>query len=464
MELIILPLLEVAITLAVAMASLAANLIVLIGNLAVLIFECIGAVLGFGIAASSSGSKGNLSQEQITARRKKLRRWGLRILAGASGLLFIILSSIAVANSFYFEPLSRWMFGHLEKRAGISMTFDKAEGSLWSGDFRFKNLRAVRTAHVQSIFDIKVEYAAVDISMSDLIWQNIVIDSLKVEGVEGFHKQLAKGDKKLKPRRSFEINNINLGGINLNYENLTLAEPLEAAFELNILQAESVASRTFVADLLFKSNASGSFNGVKFNISNDKGPNKSYTSSWRSDDLPVAGLASSIGGPFNWFESGRVDIKVDNQSGGARKGTEMNWSLVFRDFEAKAPADASPAVKLWAVPLVAYLNGKNDRLDLGFKFKLSEEDMEFASTDDLRGLILKMVGENFREKMAEAGKKLREDSLKSLDAINSGKWKSKPAAGDRQTVSDSEENKDEKKGGLRSILKKRPDKAAAPES
>lgn len=37
-----------------------------------------------------------------------MRRWTLRISAGAAGLLLFLLAALAVANTFFFDSLAGW--------------------------------------------------------------------------------------------------------------------------------------------------------------------------------------------------------------------------------------------------------------------------------------------------------------------------------------------------------------------
>jgi len=394
--------------LVVSILSLAANLgaVVMVTLVYVLI---LAGNLVFGLALGTE------------AKRARAKRWTLRVTAGAAVLLVVALAALAAANAFFFDSLTGWVFGQLDKRAGISLTFDRAEGSLWSGRFHFRNLQARRVDHPQSVFDFRVDSAEVDISMGDLVRRKIVFDRLVVAGVDGSFEQLAKAgpgtagqkQKGLKPKRSFVINNFDLEKVTVNYRNQTLARPLAAELKLDHLRAEAVSSRTLVADLMFRSQAAGSFEGVPFSIVNEKRSGDFYQTAWRCDNLTVGALAAMVGGPFTWFESGRVDLLVDNQS---RPGREvvMDWNLIFRDFKAQTPAEASPAVKIWAAPVVAYINSKSDDLELGFSFKLSPGELEFASTEDLRDLVLKLVGDSFKDQLAALGQKVKTDTVKSL--------------------------------------------------
>lgn len=416
MEVIILAIVELAVLLGAVVLPVCLDLLVLVGNLLIMLFAWIASALGLG-GSKTAGAKE--VPALVAARRAKVKRWTLRISAGAAGLMLVLLAALAVANTFFFESLTGWAFGQAEKRAGISLTYGQVEGSLWTGRFSFRDLAARRLDHPRSTFDFRVEAAEVDISMSRLLLRKVVFDRLQVAGVEGRFEQLTKAEpaapgpkkKGLKPRRSFVINNFDLDGVTVAYHNRTLTRPLAAELKLDHLRAEVISSRSIAADLLFRSNAAGSFDGVAFSIVNDKRRDSSR-STWQCDNLTVGALAALMGAPFDWFEGGRVDVRVNNQSL-AGKGVIMDWNLTFRDFQIQAPAGSSPAVKAWATPVTAYLNSKSDDLDLGFTFKLSPDDLEFASTEDLRELVMKMAGDNFKEKLTELGRKAKDEAVES---------------------------------------------------
>lgn len=417
MEILILAIVELAGLLATVILPLCLDLLVLAGNLLALLFGVVASALGLDTPKIGRTKE---VPARVAARRAKVKRWILRISAGAAGLLLILLTALAVANAFFFESLTGWAFGQAEKRAGISLAYGRVEGSLWTGRFSFRDLAARRLDHPRSVFDFRVDAAEVDISMRDLLRQKVVFDRLKVAGVEGSFEQLtkaepaAKGSKKkgLKPRRSFVINNFDLDGVTVHYRDQTLTRPRTAEFKLDHLRAEAISSRTVAADLLFRSNAAGSFDGVAFSIVNDKRTAASRTT-WTGDNLTVGALAAILGGPFDWFEEGRVDIRVDNQ-GLAEQGVTMDWNLTFRDFQVQAPAGTSPAVMAWSGPVTTYLNSKSDDLDLGFTFKLSPGELEFASTEDLRELVRQMVGYKLMEELTELGRKAKDRATENF--------------------------------------------------
>lgn len=197
----------------------------------------------------------------------------------------------------------------MEKRAGISLTYGRVEGSLWTGRFSFRDLAARRLEHPRSVFDFRVNTAEVDISMSDLLRRKVVFEHLKVAGVEGSFERLAKAEpaawspKKpgLKPRGRFVINNFNLQDLSVDYRDQSLSRPLSTKLKLDYLLAEALSSRGVITDLLFRSNAAGSIDGTAFSLVNDKRADSSR-SAWTCDNLSVGALAALMGSPFNWFE------------------------------------------------------------------------------------------------------------------------------------------------------------------
>ncbi len=388
MELILLAALELVIPMAMFAMSLTVNVLALLVDLAVLIGSF------WNRTGNSPVTKADADSERAAARSRKRKRRTLQVLAGASGLLVILVAAAAVANIFYFESLTRWMFSHLEKRAGVTLDFEKVSGSFWTGDFRFTNLTARRADHPGSVFNFRVASAEVDISIRDLLWRNIVFDHLKVSGVDGAFEKRGRSPNRLKPRRAFTLNDFELTGANLAYANATLARPFKGQLKLDHLRSTSLASDSFIGGLFFRSNAAGSFNGVAFSIVNRKIPRGGFQTTWVCGDMPVGALASLLGGPFAWFESGRVDLRVDNRSRpGGKVDVVMDWNLVFRDFKAQIPAQASPAAKMGMTPLVTYINGRGERWDLGFRVDIKPDDLKFASTDDLSALIVELVGQ-----------------------------------------------------------------------
>lgn len=427
MELLALALIELVVPLATAALALFANLVILLADLAALAAASFSGFLERRRnCRKEAGEIAAASERQ--AQRPRRKRWAIRILTAASALLLILLSAAAVANLFFFDSLTRWAFGQLEKRAGISISFERAEGSFWKGEFAFVNLKAARSGHPVSDFELKVNTVELDVSMGDLVRQNIVFDSLTIEGVEGLFEQKVKGGRRGRekknrlPRRGFELNNFSLENLSLDYANFSAPREFRAELKLDYFRSDSIAGDSFVSDLLFKANASGSLNGLAFSLINDKRAGEPFKSIWLCRDMPVTDLAALMGGPFDWFESGLADLAVANrQLSEGEPGKLMEWKLSLRDFQVRPPADSSAATRISAAPLINYLNRKSDGLELGFSVEIKDDDLKFASTADLSELLIRLAGESFKESLTRAATKFRALGQGFTDRLKEGR-------------------------------------------
>lgn len=340
------------------------------------------------------------------------RPWGRRLLIAASSLLLIVLTATITADRFFFEPAARWMFSLVEKRTGLTVVFDRAEGSLLAGQFRFTNLRAGHDALTHSILDLTIGQAEIDISLIELITRKIGIGSPKSGGDDG----------NIKPERVFVINSLSLDGVKLNYTLPPFPGSQSGEMNLDHLRAGPVSSDYFIRDILFRGQVSGSVNGQKFNMVNQDRPDGEFISGWRSDNVPIGSLASLVGGPLSWIESGLVDIAVDNQ--GRRDGEAaimMNWRLAFHDLKARTPDEASLTARMRAAAFAAYVNSKGGNFDLSFPVEVGPEGIKFAGADELSALILSKVKAGLKELGAEKVKTLEGPAGQILETLKQDK-------------------------------------------
>jgi len=392
MELFFLGLLELAAPLATAALYLMIGLLLMLADLVVL--------LNGRMINKKDGPEKNDSVTGRNLRRQKRMRLAKRVLAAAAALVLVIVSAAVVADRFYHESLTRWMLGRLEGRAGVIVDFARVEGSFFSGEFKFTDLRFRRAEHPLSVFDLKVKLTEVDLSMKSLIRRKIVFDRLNISEVSGFFEQTGRAQKGLRARRPFQLHNFSLTDLKLDYRSRVLSKNIGGTLILDFWRSDILNSDLFIAGLFFSSNLSGSFEGQSFSVSNTYlTVEKKYKSVWSCEDISTEALASVMGWPFTWFESGRVDVAVVNQAANDDSAlVEMDWNLVFRDFKAHIPGESIYRIgaDFWAWPAVNYMNSKKDRLDLGFKAKIRPDDLKFATTDDLSQIVIELVVENFK--------------------------------------------------------------------
>ena len=386
MEPLVLGILALALPLLMIVTGLAIN------SLALLLGGFLRLTIG---RKKSSPVTDSQEPENQTSQSAQLRKRPTGFMKLCAGLLSLMLVSLALGNAFFFEQMNRWALNKVENRAGLIINFDSAQGSLWTGTFRFQGLTASRADHPKGVFDFKVDSIAVDISMRDLIRHKIVFEEISVTGVTGSLEQREKTPKTEKPdikkkRRAFMIRQLNLADIRLDYHSLASAIPVKTAFHLEHLQAAPLSSRFLICDLLFGAQAKGSINGLDFVINNQP-TEDGRASTWRCANLSLPLLSSVLGGPFQWFTEGEVNVLVENNY--RQSELEMNWGLVMQNFKMVTPKGTSALMKASLGPVMTYMNSKNEHLDLTLRISLTPDDLSFASTTDLVDLIRTALGQ-----------------------------------------------------------------------
>lgn len=397
MELLLFAIIELFVPLCVFAILALIDAVVCAVNLVAAVFDLLP-LLAKNRSASPNGSD--------TAPTTAGKIWPRRIAWATGIILALLLLTVAVANSFFFADVVNVITRQVTKRTGIQISFREVTGSFWTGTFHFTGLSVARRSHPQSTFAITADKADVDISVTSLPWQRIVVDSLDLQGIRGDWEKLARADK-FTPRRPFRIENFRLADMRVRYAN-RIAAPDAEPLTVNITSMRStlLRSKWLAFDLLFLSNIDGTIDETAFQVVTDHVSDSRYMTRWRSDGMPVAQLKTLVGGPFRIFEKGLVDISIENRLTLKPENTmDMDWSLVIRDFKAKVPSGSSFKAKAALTPVVLYLNRKKERFELAFSYKWNEKEkkIEASSSDDLDDIL--DLGKRMLGTLADAAKK-----------------------------------------------------------
>ena len=296
--------------------------------------------------------------------RRRLRYTFLAVFAVATiGLLLV--------NFVFFESTLRFALGRVEASRGIKVTFNAASGNLFTGEFAVEGLRAVRQASETTKFDLRVEQATADVEMTSLLSPTKTVESLAVSGIRG---RIDRIGKKTRPHRRvkkrFEVNDLSVKDVQVEFLNRVTARKLSAGVTVYSLSGRPVRSRLLVFDILFRSNVTGRIGGRPFLV---EAMDSQQMTSWKVDHLPVAILATFVGGPLVWLTDGQVDIDVRStwlrDTGG---DIALHWKTVFENLKAEVPSDASLKTRLFWTPVVAYMNQRSRRMPLEFDVKFGE--------------------------------------------------------------------------------------------
>lgn len=343
--------------------------------------------------------------QPVPAKRKRhlafrIAQWGA---VTCVAVLLFLLVLVTVVNAFFFESILRYSLRNAESRTKISVDFDKASGSLWTGRVKLDNVVIRRPKHSISQFDLKGETVELDLSVTKLLRWSFVFESVRISGFEGKWEQVGKSVQ-LKPRRNFRIDRLTMEDIRFDYVDRTAEKPFQATLVLDSLESAPLRSNLAMFDVLFRTKAAGNVNGIPFVIDSEKG--KHF---FRMNDVPIR-LFSPYVGLFEWFDSGNVDILVENRF--EEKNVTMHWSLTFRDFHARAPEGTPLKVKAAMLPLTGYLNNKSQRLPLEFELEKGENEFRFKSSTELSDSVRTVLGDKIMDGLKKIMDRFKKDDDK----------------------------------------------------
>ena len=418
MELLIMALGEMIVTMMMAVILLVINATVAIISLVFFVLEaCFCFFIGTRKAVALSSLQTNRAAESTTGvdsetetspkklPKKKTRIHNIAVWIGSIclSLLIIGLCIVAVLNAFFFESTTRFILRQVEARTKIAITFEKAEGNLWSGRLHLRNFTVSRKEHHVSCFDLAGKSLDLDISATSLLSQDVLIESLAVSSVHGSWEQVGRSDS-LKSRRTFHITHLAFNDVQLEFTDKTRGKaPFHARLQLQHLESSPLRSDWAMFDLFFRSRGTGTVNGVLFTLNSKEG--KHF---FVMNDMPVDLLKYSMKGTFDWFETGRVDLKMDNRF--EHDGIDVSLGMVFHDFHVEVPEDASLKIRAMTLPLVAFMNSKSERLPLELELQLQEDQFRLNSADDLNDFAQIVLGEKIMDQLKKLGDFLSKDN------------------------------------------------------
>ncbi|MCY2990115.1 MAG: hypothetical protein NTY19_19915 [Planctomycetota bacterium] len=318
-------------------------------------------------------------------RRNPWRATARWIGIGGASLLVVLLIALTVANWLFFDDLVRWQLARAGRKTGITVVFDSASGSLWTGVMELHEVKVNRTTNEASHFDLSVRKLSVDLAMLDLLFLKPVFEQVEVQGLRGTYDRVGLPEK-LPAHRPFRLGRLEVRDAVIRVSDHTRPRNVQAQLQVDSLVAEPLRSDWAVFDLLFRCNAAGRIDGRDFSISTREIPTGRETR-WRGDGLPVQLLAAHVGGPLEWIKSGDLDVTVtDRWQLGEQTRIDMHWKLVLQDIQAEVPGDASRTTRAVAKPAVAFLNKHALRLPLEFEVAIDRERFRFAASPQAAGL------------------------------------------------------------------------------
>ena len=380
------------------------------------LFVLIGAIIEFLIFFRIYKNNRGKEVEQIVKAHKKACPFPFRLVLAIAQYGFLIFVFLIITiNLFFFEPTVRSLAAQIAQKKGMEFSFTAAQGNLFSGTLVLDRLTVKSSKGTKADFDVEAKSVALDVNVFSLLSSAIIIERLRVDGVAGDISMKARdptalpspaqqqADEPLKPRKAFVIKDLSIRSLDVKLYNRE-REPLSLVLES--LESQPFRSQYAIFDTFFRSNIQGTLEGKTLSITSREIPNGRETE-WSLEDFPVAAIgAFTDKAPLNWFTSGRLTAQVkDRWQDGDHPEITMDWSLLFEDARVEAPAEASLLSKTMALPLINYINGKTEPVDLKFSLRLNERQFESASSLDAAGLWDATVAGLLQSLAVKAGEK-----------------------------------------------------------
>ena len=380
------------------------------------LFVLIGAIIEFLIFFRIYKNNRGKEVEQIVKAHKKACPFPFRLVLAIAQYGFLIFVFLIITiNLFFFEPTVRSLAAQIAQKKGMEFSFTAAQGNLFSGTLVLDGLTVKSSKGTKADFDVEAKSVALDVNVFSLLSSAIIIERLRVDGVAGDISMKARdptalpspaqqqADEPLKPRKAFVIKDLSIRSLDVKLYNRE-REPLSLVLES--LESQPFRSQYAIFDTFFRSNIQGTLEGKTLSITSREIPNGRETE-WSLEDFPVAAIgAFTDKAPLNWFTSGRLTAQVkDRWQDGDHPEITMDWSLLFEDARVEAPAEASLLSKTMALPLINYINGKTEPVDLKFSLRLNERQFESASSLDAAGLWDATVAGLLQSLAVKAGEK-----------------------------------------------------------
>jgi len=331
-------------------------------------------------------------------RGRTLFRWVQRALVATLG---VTLLGLGLANFFLLDGIVAWVTRRVELRTGTAITYAGMEGNLFTGAFRFSDIRVKRTTDDRAAFDLRVDHVAADLSVWAFLRGERTLDALTISGVDGTYVRprpteaerrtlriaftIGDAEQPLPPPRgTFFVRTLSIANGTILVEDRAGEKPITYPVTINSVSARPLRSHYLWWDLLFRSNLDLTIDHTKVVVENGSDNSQRHTV-WSATDISAPVLASVVGGPLQVFTAGRVDVVARN-SRQFRKDVaiDLHWSLTLRDARAAVPEELPPILSVPTRVFVEHVNARTDPWDLSFILRLHEGQFAGAASLDAR--------------------------------------------------------------------------------
>lgn len=339
-------------------------------------------------------------KKHINKTQSQKRVLPLKLIAKISGIVCsVFILALFTVNIVFFAPTMTMIASHIAQKTKSEITFSSVQGNVFTGEITFTDLRALKANDDGFQFDLDAKHVFLNIDIFSLLSSPIVVETLHIDDVHGDIDDNRKNEvleesqsyavvqnspKKLKAKKAFIIQDLALN--NLTF---TLRKGAKDPLSVFVDYAESAPLRSQYAifDTFFRSDVEGNINGHALKIAS-RAVDDGRETMWHLDHFPISLVGQYVDkAPINWFERGVIDIRVqDEWQRGENAEIDMDWSFVLKDAYMRAPEGSSILSRAALTPVAAYINRRENDLDISFSLLINKNKFEGASSLDASGL------------------------------------------------------------------------------
>ncbi len=345
----------------------------MLGEVVCLIALALGAVAAYGAAAfkTISSRRAPEAAEKPAPSPGKTRRLALRLALGLTAFLLAVWVLIEVA---FLPSILRYASRQLSEKSGIEFAYASASGWLSTGRLTFKDVGVRRRAAGQDAFDLRLDELSVDARPWRLLRGDVSLESIRLAGIRGRYERLAGVERK--PRKPFTADVLEVVDARIDWILHREGKP-DFTLPLGVerFQVRPFDSVNAAFAVLFRGDGAGTIADTPWVISG-QGTGEGRQTTWTTTRVPVQLLAGFLGEPFDWFESGTVDVDVtDHWRRGEKTEVDLRWKLLFHDLRVAVPERIEGIKRRFGSALTALANKHPRELPLEFTMTLGEQGL-----------------------------------------------------------------------------------------
>ena len=311
-----------------------------------------------------------------------------KALHWTAGLLGGVGIAALAGSILLFQPILSYAMNTAADRAGMTVSFERATGTLITGNVTLTGIRAIRIDPDGLDLDISVDLAQADVDMWSLLSDEPKINLARVDGVTGHVSppRLEKdGEEDQKPkgeRRAFRADLVQASGVDIEIR------PKDSdPYTLEIAEAQLAPfrSRSALFDLLFRANMTAEIADQQLIVQTRDITEFGRETLWSFEDVEAEKIKLLVPrAPLTWLNDGTLSVRVEDRWSLSDDWIDMDWMIGFDAVEVVIPDTAGTSEKLLGGTLAKFVNARGGTAELSYSLSLDEHEIKALRSGDLR--------------------------------------------------------------------------------